>query len=150
LTFKEADRTRFGFKPGEKIMKTIFLTLILTLVFGSIVSAQGNGTLKVRVNQQKTHARSKLKISFVSLVEDSRCPVGAKCVWAGNAKIQVKITDSRGRSETFEMNTNMGAQGASFGGYAVNLVEVTPRPATNIRINRNAYTATFEISKLTR
>lgn len=131
-------------------MKAIFLTLILTLVFGSIVSAQSNGTLKVRVNQQKTHARSKLKIQFVALVEDSRCPVGAQCVWAGNAKIRVKITDARGRSETVEMNTNMGARGASFGGYAVNLVDVAPRPAENVRLNRNAYTATFEINRLTR
>jgi Na+-transporting NADH:ubiquinone oxidoreductase subunit NqrC len=131
-------------------MRTIFLTLILTLVFGSIVSAQSNGTLKVRVNQQKTHARSKLKITFVALVEDSRCPTGANCVWAGNAKIRVKITDARGRSETVEMNTNMGEKGASFGGYAVNLVGVDPRPAANIRINRNGYTATFEINKLTR
>ena len=131
-------------------MKTIFLTLILTLVFGSIVSAQNNGTLKVRVNQQKSHARSKLKITFVSLVEDSRCPKGAQCVWAGNAKVRVKVTDARGRSETFEMNTNMGARGASFGSYAINLLDVTPRPATNIRINRNAYTATFEINRLTR
>lgn len=131
-------------------MKTIFLTVILTLVFGSIVSAQGNGTLKVRVNQQKSHARSKLKITFVSLVEDSRCPTGTRCVWAGNAKIRVKIADARGRSEIFEMNTNMGARGASFGGYAINLLDVAPRPAANIRINRNAYTATFEINKLTR
>jgi Na+-transporting NADH:ubiquinone oxidoreductase subunit NqrC len=131
-------------------MRTIFLALILTLVFGSIVSAQSNGTLRVRVNQQKTHARSKLKITFVSLVEDSRCPKGTKCVWAGNAKIRVRVADARGRSETFEMNTNMGARGASFDSYAINLVNVEPRPAANVRLNRNAYTATFEINRLTR
>jgi hypothetical protein len=133
-------------------MKTIFLSLILTLVFGVGVTAraQANQTLKVIVNQQKTAPKSKLAIKFVSLVEDSRCAEGVRCVWAGNARIQVKISDSRGRSETFEMNTNMGAKGASFGGYAVNLESVEPRPRANARINRNAYTATFSISKLTR
>jgi hypothetical protein len=133
-------------------MKTIFLSLILMLVFGSAVAtrAQANQTLKVIVNQQKTAPKSKLTIKFVSLVEDSRCAEGTRCVWAGNAKIQVKINDSRGRSETFEMNTAMGAKGASFGGYTVNLVSVEPRPRANARINRNAYTATFSIGKLTR
>ncbi|HEX8249260.1 MAG TPA: hypothetical protein VF599_13870 [Pyrinomonadaceae bacterium] len=134
-------------------MKTIFLTLILTLVFGCAVAtaqAQTSQTLRVRVNQQKSLARSNLTIKFVSLVEDSRCPEGTRCVWAGNAQIRVKITDARGRSQTFEMNTNTGAKGASFGGYAVNLTDLEPQLRANVRINRNAYTATFNISKLTR
>ena len=133
-------------------MKTIFLSLILTLLFGTVTTAQAqkSQTLEVRVNQQKSLARNNLKIKFVSLIEDSRCPEGVRCVWAGNAKIQVRITDSRGRSETFEMNTNMGAKGASFGGYAVNLINLEPQLRANVRINRNAYTATFSINKLTR
>lgn len=133
-------------------MKTTFLALILAFIFGSFMTAeaQTNQIIKVRVNQQKTHARSKLKIQFVSLVEDSRCPEGVRCVWAGNAKIQVKVTDSTGESKTFEMNTNLGPKGDSLGGYAINLISVEPRPRANIRINRNAYTATFSISRLTR
>jgi len=135
-------------------MKTVFLSLILTLVFGGgamvAAQAQANQTLKVRVNQQKTAVKSKLTIKFASLVEDSRCPEGTRCVWAGNARIQVRITDARGRSETFEMNTGTGAKGASFAGYAVNLTSLDPHPAANIRIDRNGYTATFTINKLTR
>ncbi|HEX8369227.1 MAG TPA: hypothetical protein VF604_11855, partial [Pyrinomonadaceae bacterium] len=133
-------------------MKTIFLSLILMLVFGSAATAQTlrSQTLRVRVNQQKSLTRNNLTIKFVALVEDSRCPEGTRCVWAGNAQIRVKITDARGRSQVFEMNTNTGVKGASFGGYAVNLTGVEPRPAANIRINRNGYTATFSINKLTR
>jgi hypothetical protein len=133
-------------------MKTIFLTLILMLAFGSVVSteAQNNQTVKVIVRQQKMHPRSKLKIQFVSLIEDSRCPKGTNCISAGNARIQVRVTDARGRSETFEMNTHLGARGASFAGYAINLVSLDPHPANNIRINPNGYNATFSISKLTR
>ena len=132
-------------------MKTIFLALIAAFIFGSVTTqAQTNQTLKVRVNEQKSLARNNLTIKFVSLVEDSRCAEGTRCVWAGNAKIQVRITDARGRSESFEMNTNMGAKGASFGGYTINLTSVEPHPRANVRINRNAYTATFKINRLTR
>lgn len=133
-------------------MKTIFLSLILTLVFGGALSAQAqrSQTLRVRVNQQKSLVRDNLKIRFVSLIEDSRCPEGTRCVWAGNAQIRVRITDARGRSQVFEMNTNTGAKGASFGGYAVNLIDLQPQLRENVRINRNAYTATFSVNRLTR
>lgn len=136
-------------------MKTFFLTLILTLFTGGFAApttaqAQKSQTVKVRVNQQKTIAQNGLTVKFVSLVEDSRCPADTNCVWAGNARIQVKISDRRGRSETFEMNTNLGPKGDSFGGYAVNLTSLTPIPRSNIRINRNGYTATFAISRLTK
>lgn len=134
-------------------MKTIFLSLLLMLVAtGSVVTAQAqrNQTVSVRVNRQVSVPRANLRIRFVSLVEDSRCPAGTRCVWAGNARIQVRISDARGRSETFEMNTNTGAKGASFNGYAINLLSLEPQLRENVRLNRNAYTATFRISKLTR
>ena len=124
--------------------------LVVTVSGATAAQAQKNPTVSVRVNRQKSIPRTNLTISFVSLVEDSRCPEGTRCVWAGNARIQVRISDARGKSETFEMNTNMGAKGASFNGYAVNLVNLEPRLRANVRLNRNAYTATFNVSKLTR
>lgn len=134
-------------------MKTILLTLILTLLFGSAVLANGQKTdapLQVRVGKQKKFSRSKVSVKFVSLVEDSRCPEGVNCVWAGNARITVQITEPGGAGETFDMNTNLGAKGATFAGYAVNLTSLTPTPKENVRINKNGYTATFSIVRMTR
>ena len=133
-------------------MKTLFLTLILTLVFGSVVTAnaQKDSAIKVKVGKQKKFSRSKISVKFVSLVEDSRCPEGTNCVWAGNAKIKVFVSRGNGEGETFEMNTNLGAKGATFGEYAIYLTDLTPTPKANVRLNRNAYTATFTIARLTR
>lgn len=133
-------------------MKSLFLALFLMLAFGGLatVEAQTPQQVKVLVGKQKKASRSKLIIKFDSLVEDSRCAEGTNCVWAGNAKIKVTIKQGDDPSETFEMNTNLGAKGASYGPYAVNLISLTPIPAANVRLNRNAYTATFSISRLTR
>jgi hypothetical protein len=133
-------------------MKSLFLTLILTLVFGgfSVAQAQKDQMVKIRVGQQKSVPQNGLTIKFLSLVEDSRCPTDTDCIWAGNAKIKVQISNRRGGSQTFEMNTNLGPKGDSFGGYAIYLESLAPAPRSNIRINRNGYTATFKISKLTR
>jgi hypothetical protein len=132
-------------------MRTLFLSFILTLIFGSVmqIEAQTSQKLTLGVGRQKTVTKDKLKIQFVSLVEDSRCPTDANCVWAGNAKIKVKVSNRRG-SEIFEINTNTGARGAAFNGYAINLTSLTPAPQSNIRISKNGYTATFEIRRLTR
>jgi len=60
------------------------------------------------------------------------------------------VSKRGGESKTFELNTNLGPKGETFEGYAINLVNLTPTPRDNIRINRNGYTATFSISRLTR
>jgi hypothetical protein len=133
-------------------MKNLILALILTLALGSVfqTEAKTEKQIKVQVNSQKTVPGTKMTIKFVSLVEDSRCPEGVNCIQAGNAKIKVTVKVRGGESKTFELNTNLGPKGESFEGYAINLVTVTPAPKDNIRINRNGYTATFTVSRLTR
>lgn len=133
-------------------MKTkLILALLLTFVFGTIqiIEAQSRQQQKVQINKQKKFSKSNLTIKFVSLVEDSRCPEGTDCVWAGNAKIKIEVIKGRAK-ETFEINTNLGPKGATYDGYSIELISLTPVPKENIRINRNGYVATFTVSRLTR
>lgn len=133
-------------------MKTkLILALILTLAFGAIfaVEAQTRQQQKIQIHKQKRFSRSNLIVKFVSLVEDSRCPIGTNCIWAGNAKIKIEVGKGRNK-ETFEVNTNLGPKGATYNGYQIELVALTPVPKENIRINRNGYVATFAVSRLKR
>ena len=131
-------------------MKTVISTLILTLLFGSFnfINARTKQQIKVLINRQKTIPGSKLTLKFVSLVEDSRCPRGTNCIDAGNAQITVKVSKSNGTAQTFELNTNSAPQFVTFAGYKIKLTDLNPEPATNIRINRNGYTATFVVTKM--
>ena len=139
----------FDCKDLEEIMRTLFLSLILTLVFGSVLTANAQTTqqVTVTVNKQKKASRSKLTIKFVS-VEDSRCPQGVDCVWAGNAKVTIKVTNRKGTSKTFELNTNLEPKAIKFDGYEIKLGNVTPYPRSDIRIDKNGYAATFSVKKL--
>ncbi|MDQ3181558.1 MAG: hypothetical protein M3Q33_13685 [Acidobacteriota bacterium] len=131
-------------------MKTnLTLVLILILACGSILQAKGQTTqqFKLQVNEQKTITKDKLKIRFISVIEDSRCPEGTNCVWAGNAKVHLKLKKRNGAWEIFELNTNLEKKEIRFGGYAIKIVELTPTPKSNVRINRNGYVATFSITK---
>lgn len=129
----------------------LIFALLFAFVCGTIetFAAQPEQRQTVQINKQKKFSRSKLTVKFVALLEDSRCPQDVNCIHAGNARIRIEVTGSRGK-ETFEVNTTLGPKGASFEGYAINLIELTPAPRTNVRINKNGYRATFSVTRLTR
>lgn len=135
-------------------MKTkIILALILTFAFGGLLSVQAQPVRqeqKVQINKQKKFSRSSLSVKFVELVEDSRCPKDVDCVWAGNARIKIEVKRSGSQKEIIELNTNINDKSARYDGLLIELVDLTPKPASNVRINRNGYVATIAVSRLTR
>ncbi|MDE2596329.1 MAG: hypothetical protein KGL44_05555 [Sphingomonadales bacterium] len=62
------------------------------------------------------------KVTPLKLLEDSRCPQGVQCVWAGQVRIEVRV-DLGSRSETRELTLGKGEQVADG---TLTLVEVMP------------------------
>jgi len=124
----------------------------LVFVFGSfqIIEAHDKQQLKLQVNQEKKISKSGVTVKFVSVLEDSRCPVDTNCIWAGNAKIQIKLRKSKSAWKTFELNSNSKPETITFEGYEIKLTDLNPKMRSNIRINRNGYIATFAINHQTK
>jgi hypothetical protein len=61
-------------------------------------------------------------VTPVAVLEDSRCPMNARCVWAGRTRLTVKI-DLGSRSETREISSEQPIQVADG---QLSLVEVQP------------------------
>ncbi len=130
----------------------ILLLLTFALLFGGtqMISAQTEkNPMKLKPSEEKKVENSDVKIKFISVIEDSRCPEGANCIWAGNAKIKIEVSCNNHKEE-FEINTNVGAKGAAFDGYAINLTDLSPVPKQGETTDKNSYIATFEVSRLTR
>ncbi len=113
------------------------------------VSAQSPESFTLRTGNQKTAKKSKLKVKFVSVIDDSRCPVGVNCIWAGNAKIKVHIIGQRSSSD-FEFNTTMGPKGDGFEGWSIVVDSLTPAPKSGTTIDAMKYNAKFTITRLQR
>ena len=128
-------------------MKAMILTATLMLGLAAVVPAQKEQTITLRPGQQRRVGHNDIKIKMVSVTEDSRCPEKAACVWAGNAKVNIIVTDRHG-SKSLTMNTNMGNKGDQYGGWAINLVSLTPKEDGRMRQSR--YRAVFSIERLTR
>ena len=131
-------------------MKIFILTLIAMLSITVFAAAKTTENVTVKAGQQKSAKRSKLKIKFESVVEDSRCPIGTNCIWAGNAKIKITVTSSQLGAKSFEINTTMGPQGDQYDGWAIKLDSLTPSPTVNGKIDPKKYIAKFTVTRLQR
>lgn len=92
-----------------------------------------------------------LRLTFVEVLEDSRCPIDVVCVWAGNAKIQLHVrgvgTDDL-ELDTFG-DTGGYARMVEFEGHRIHLVSLTnPNRALAERAPAPAvYTAMLRIER---
>ncbi|MCO6493617.1 MAG: hypothetical protein J5I98_34675, partial [Phaeodactylibacter sp.] len=82
-----------------------------------------------------------LSITFRDVVEDSRCPTGAVCVWEGQARVQLDVQSEDG-SQSIELAFQ--ASRSSFdrdtvGGYAISLMNVSPHPREGQTIKKQDY-----------
>jgi hypothetical protein len=128
-------------------MKIFILTATFILGLATFVPAQKTDSVTLKPGQQKKAGHNEITLKFVSVMEDSRCPEKAACVWAGNAKIQVLVADRHGK-RTLTMNTNMGNKGDQYGGWAINLISLTPK--ADGKMPQSAYRAVFSVERLTR
>lgn len=58
------------------------------------VKAHLDEEFSLRIGQTASIAGENLKIRFDEVVEDSRCPKGVTCIWAGRVSCIVQLTDS--------------------------------------------------------
>lgn len=128
-------------------MKKVFTGLLfLILAAGAFpIHAKRLQDIKVQINKSVT--TNGLKIEFVELVEDSRCPVDVECVWAGNAKIKIRVTKGR-KSQLLDLDMMTKGTKPNYGTYRLTLKGLSPELRSNVRINRNAYVATIGVTKL--
>jgi hypothetical protein len=89
-----------------------------------------------------------LTITFVELVEDSRCPEGVDCIWAGNGEVTL-LVKKRGlyKSVLFELNTTSEPKSFTYQGYEIALVKLAPYPKINVKINKGEYVATLLVKR---
>ena len=89
------------------------------------------GVIYLKEGENKFLKEYDMNVTFKRMVEDSRCPKGVQCVWAGNATAEVEFMGTYTRPVTLMISTTEDAKKGftktqEFNGYAISLVEVTP------------------------
>jgi hypothetical protein len=86
-----------------------------------------------------------IKITFLAVLEDSRCPTGARCVWEGNGKIKLQVETQNNQSTQVELNTSMEPKSTGISEYNLSLISLLPHPKLNYQINPSEYVATLSL-----
>lgn len=92
---------------------------------------------------QKASLEDGKEIQMIRVSEDSRCPKGTQCMWAGQAGVEVKIGD---QVQILILPGGGKSQPASFGDLKVSVEDVSPYPEAGVELDPTQYKATLVIS----
>ena len=117
-----------GASPSQET-QAVDLGAEVTLAHGATASVSGTG----------------LKVRFVAVTEDSRCPRDTTCVWAGEVRVQLEILESSKDASQVELREG---EHTDAGACRVTLVRVEPQPVSTARIAQQDYRATLKLDKM--
>jgi hypothetical protein len=86
-----------------------------------------------------------LKVTFDGVRSDSRCPMDALCMWAGDAIITVWLSHRAGSRVERELHTLPSGSEASYLAYVIKLVALAPYPRSDRQIRPDEYVAILSV-----
>ena len=135
----------------------IVCTVVLALAAMSCrkpVAAQLGQPVVLPIHRAVSFRKSDLDLYFRRVVSDSRCPVGAQCITAGDAVVTLEGRILKGPVESFEVRLPGGGDGAPdsiiwkpYDAYRIRLVDLTPVPVTGRAPDSTRYVGTFLVEK---
>ncbi|HET9825484.1 MAG TPA: hypothetical protein VFP87_09120 [Chitinophagaceae bacterium] len=91
-----------------------------------------------------------VQICFDSLLQDSRCPIGAMCVWQGTAVVRFGFTVNDSRANITLSTLNLPGSyhsDTTLMGYKIEFLNLQPFPQINVPRNVSDYKADLKITK---
>jgi hypothetical protein len=85
-----------------------------------------------------------VSIHFDRVTEDSRCPFGVTCVWAGNGRIELTVSDGVD-TQILGLNTDTPPTEGDFGGFTIRLDQLDPYPSAGRPTRPSSYAATIAV-----
>ena len=89
-----------------------------------------------------------VRVQFVEVTGDSRCPADAICIQGGDAVVHVRVFDASGAPAAYRLHTGDQARAhAMHGPLRVTLQELQPYPFSSRQIAPGDYRATLSVSR---
>lgn len=86
-----------------------------------------------------------MAIRFEDVLEDSRCPVGATCVWVGNGKVALSVERTGESPVKIELNTTLEPKSAKVSNTTVELADLTPTRKVGETLDKRLYVVTLKL-----
>jgi hypothetical protein len=105
----------------------------------------GGTSREVALREGQSGAFGDFAIKLIDVTNDSRCPEGVTCIWAGEVVMTITF-NSGGAVKSLSMSST--GQPEVFGGYAVKVIDVLPQKAQGMDVNTTNYTVRFLVTKI--
>jgi hypothetical protein len=127
----------------------IILAFVALAGCGGAPTAPVGQEFVIAVGQTAEVSGTGLVITFLRVPEDSRCPMGAMCIWVGNANVEL-LAMLNGAPTTLALNTSTGPNDGTVAPYKVTLKGLLPIPSIGrpMPIPQKDYRATLVIGFL--
>ena len=87
-----------------------------------------------------------LRLTFRSVEGDSRCPIDAVCVWAGDAEIALKI-EQGSQAAVAALHTTLEPKKTEWNGYTISFVSIAPSRNSATALDPKDYRAQILVTR---
>ncbi len=87
--------------------------------------------------------RTKTRVRFAELIEDSRCPRDVQCIQAGRARVRLSVQRGKAAPVSIELSTDQDGSTRNAGGVTWELQAVEPYPTAGVARRPREYTITL-------
>lgn len=114
-------------------------------------SAKPSDTITIGVNDGFLHKDPNFTLQVDSILNDSRCPIGAQCFWEGNAEVRFKLSSLNSKTVMFNLNTaNIFRKDTTIEGVKFKIIELNNQPDIMGRNSYQSYLVKIYYSTLVR
>jgi len=119
---------------------------MLAAAYASAPEPQLGQPFELRASE--TAAIDGLRVSFEGVGEDSRCPTGVQCVWAGDAAaaFALEISPAAAVHRTLHTNGRFERQ-VEYEGFVIRLEDIKPYPKDGATIAPADYRAVLVVTR---
>ena len=89
------------------------------------VISQNPSLISMGIDEVVTH--QELVISVIS-INDSRCPIGEACIWAGKMEVILEVLNMNGDKAELKLEHNRKPEAGKAMGYSFQLMDIQPHP----------------------
>jgi hypothetical protein len=86
-----------------------------------------------------------MKITFLRVAQDSRCPTDVFCFWQGDAEVELLVIHPETGRRRVTLHTTLTPKQGTVAGYLVRLNRLAPYPKTTSPIPLRDYRATLTV-----
>lgn len=129
----------------------VFLLFASCEIDESVIPSQPFGNaIELKIGQSIRFLPDYLQVGFQKVRSDSRCPIGAQCIWEGIADLQLWLV--KPGLDSVYVKASIYGSGRPVVvdtlGYRITLLQLDPYPKTDNRPKPSDYIATIRVSKI--